>query len=77
MLELLIGPPAVPPRSDSHWLPLVGAAIVRGPLEGTWAPAYYYVLFKDPDGIRLEINHVPGRGVFADGAAFNPNEGYR
>jgi catechol 2,3-dioxygenase-like lactoylglutathione lyase family enzyme len=54
----------------------MGAAIVRGPLEGTWAPGYYYVLFEDPDGIRLEINHVPGRGVFADGAAFNPNEGY-
>jgi hypothetical protein len=22
------------------------------------------VLFEDPDGIRLEINHVPGRGLF-------------
>jgi hypothetical protein len=22
------------------------------------------VLFEDPDGIRLELNHVPGRGVF-------------
>jgi hypothetical protein len=22
------------------------------------------VLFEDPDGVRLELNHVPGRGVF-------------
>jgi hypothetical protein len=49
---------------------------VRGPLEGTWAPGYYYVLFEDPDGIRLEINYVPGAGVFAEGAAFNSSEGY-
>ena len=55
----------------------MGATIVRGPLDGTWAPGYYYVLFEDPDGIRLEVNHVPGAGVLADGASFNPNEGYR
>jgi len=55
----------------------MGATIVRGPLEGTWAPGYYYVLFEDPDGIRLEIYYVPGAGVFAEGAAFNPGEGYR
>lgn len=54
----------------------VGAHIVRGPLEGTWAPKYYYVLFEDPDGIRLEVNYVPGAGVFAADAAFNPNDGY-
>jgi catechol 2,3-dioxygenase-like lactoylglutathione lyase family enzyme len=54
----------------------MGATIVRGPLEGTWAPGYYYVLFEDPDGIRLEVNHVPGTGVFADGVTFNPREGY-
>lgn len=42
-----------------------GAAIVRGPMEGDWAPGYYYVLFEDPDGIRLEVNFVPGKGVFA------------
>ena len=37
----------------------------------------YYVLFEDPDGIRLEVNHVPGKGVFADSAGFNPGEDYR
>ena len=54
----------------------IGATIVRGPLEGNWAPGYYYLLFEDPDGIRLELNHVPGAGVLAEGAAFNPSQGY-
>jgi hypothetical protein len=26
------------------------------------AKGYYSVLFEDPDGIRIEINHVPGKG---------------
>ena len=42
-----------------------GAAIVHPPEEGAWAPGYYSVLFEDPDGIRLEVNHVPGRGLLA------------
>ena len=54
----------------------MNATIVRGPQEGTWAPGYYYVLFEDPDGIRLEINFVPGAGVLADGIQFNPTTGY-
>jgi catechol 2,3-dioxygenase-like lactoylglutathione lyase family enzyme len=40
-----------------------GAAIVHGPEEGVWAPGYYSVLFEDPDGVRLEVNHVPGKGL--------------
>ena len=32
---------------------------------GAWAPGYYSVLFEDPDGIRLEVNHVPGKGLLA------------
>jgi len=40
------------------------ATIVHGPKEGPWAPGYYSVLFEDPDGIRLELNHVPGKGIF-------------
>ncbi|HUT49023.1 MAG TPA: VOC family protein [Alphaproteobacteria bacterium] len=43
----------------------MGAVIDRGPVEGDWAPGYYYVVFEDPDGIRLEVNHVPGKGVLA------------
>jgi len=45
----------------------MGAHIDRGPVEGDWAPGYYYVVFEDPDGIRLEVNHVPGKGVLAGG----------
>jgi catechol 2,3-dioxygenase-like lactoylglutathione lyase family enzyme len=52
------------------------ATIVRGPMEGPWAPGYYYVLFEDPDGIRLEVNFVPGAGLLAEGAQFNPASGY-
>ena len=54
----------------------IGTTIVRGPQEGSWAPGYYYVLFEDPDGIRLEVNFVPGAGLLAPGAAMNPAEGY-
>ena len=54
----------------------MNATIVRGPQDGTWAPGYYYVLFEDPDGIRLEVNFVPGAGVLADGIQFNPTTGY-
>ncbi len=52
------------------------ATIVRGPEEGTWAPGYYYVLFEDPDGIRLEVNFVPGAGLLTPNTSFNPSQGY-
>jgi catechol 2,3-dioxygenase-like lactoylglutathione lyase family enzyme len=50
----------------------MNATIVRGPAEDTWAPGYYSVLFEDPDGIRLEVNFVPGAGLLAEGAQFRP-----
>jgi catechol 2,3-dioxygenase-like lactoylglutathione lyase family enzyme len=40
----------------------LGAAIVHAPEDAAWAPGYYSVLFEDPDGIRLEVNYVPGKG---------------
>ena len=43
----------------------MGAHIVHGPQEDGWAPGYYSVLFEDPDGIRLEANFVPGKGLLA------------
>jgi len=43
----------------------IGAKIVHPPEDGPWAPGYYSVLFEDPDGIRLEINHVLGKGLLA------------
>jgi catechol 2,3-dioxygenase-like lactoylglutathione lyase family enzyme len=52
------------------------ALIIRGPLEGDWAPGYYYILFEDPDGIRLEVNHVPGEGVLDKNKEFNANKDY-
>lgn len=48
---------------EAHdFLKSIGAHIVHGPQEDFYAPGYYSVLFEDPDGVRLEINHVPGRG---------------
>jgi catechol 2,3-dioxygenase-like lactoylglutathione lyase family enzyme len=43
----------------------LGATIIHGPQEGAFAPGYYSVLFEDPDGIRIEVNFVPGKGHFA------------
>ena len=55
----------------------LGTTIVHGPEEGRWAPGYYSVLFEDPIGTRLEVNHVPGQGLLAPGAAFDPGGDYR
>jgi catechol 2,3-dioxygenase-like lactoylglutathione lyase family enzyme len=54
----------------------LGATIVRGPQAGDWAPGYYYVLFEDPDRIRVEICHVPGAGVLAQDTEFNSGTDY-
>lgn len=50
----------------------LGAKVVHPPEEGSWAPGYYSVLFEDPDGIRLEMNFVPGKGLLAGDAQFKP-----
>ena len=44
----------------------LGAEIVHPPEDGPWAPGYYSVLFEDPDGIRIEVNFVPGKGLLAE-----------
>ena len=44
----------------------LGATIVHPPQEDGFAPGYYSILFEDPDGIRIEVNHVPGRGHLKD-----------
>ena len=59
-----------------EFLQELGAKIIHPPEFGGWAPGYYSVLFEDPDGIRLEMNHVPGQGLLAEGVAINP-VGYR
>jgi len=43
------------------------AHIVHPPEESGFAPGYYSVLFEDPDGVRVEVNHVPGKGHFGPG----------
>jgi catechol 2,3-dioxygenase-like lactoylglutathione lyase family enzyme len=54
----------------------IGATMVRAPEEGPWAPGYYSLSFLDPAGIRHEVNHVPGKGVLAEGAAYEHAPGY-
>jgi len=48
------------------------ARIVHPPEDGQFAPGYYSVLFEDPDGIRVEVNHVPGKGHFGPGGRLGP-----
>lgn len=43
------------------------AKIIHGPEDGShFAPGYYSILFEDPDGIRVEVNYVPGKGHFGE-----------
>jgi len=43
----------------------LGARVIRRPEQGSWAPGYYSTLFEDPDGARLEMNYIPGKGLLA------------
>ena len=54
----------------------LGATIVRGPEERDWAKGYYYVLFEDPDGIRLEVNFIPGSGLLKKDEGFGSGDDY-
>jgi catechol 2,3-dioxygenase-like lactoylglutathione lyase family enzyme len=47
--------------------------VVHAPEVGPWVPGYYSVLFEDPDGIRLEVNYVPGKGVLDPKVQRDPN----
>ena len=44
----------------AEWLRAQGIEIETGPEEYWYQPGYYAVFFFDPDGIKLEIVHVPG-----------------
>lgn len=49
------------------------ATIIHPAEDGShFAPGYYSVLFEDPDGIRIEVNHVPGKGHFDSGGRLGP-----
>ena len=54
----------------------IKANIIRGPMNGNWVKGYYYIVFEDPDGIRLEVNYVPNKGIFEKNAKFNPSGDY-
>jgi catechol 2,3-dioxygenase-like lactoylglutathione lyase family enzyme len=43
------------------WLVEHGAEIESAPREYGYIPGYYAVFFSDPDGLKLEIVHVPER----------------
>lgn len=45
------------------WLRSRRAEIESGPKEYGYTPGYYAVFFYDPDGIKLEIVHVPGHAA--------------
>ncbi len=50
------------------------AQVVHVPEEGGhFAPGYYSVLFEDPDGIRVEVNYVPGKGHLGQGGRLGPD----
>jgi glyoxylase I family protein len=42
------------------WLRTQGVEIESEPQEYAYIPGYYAVFFYDPDGLKLEIVHVPG-----------------
>jgi glyoxylase I family protein len=43
----------------AQWLRDNGAPLESEPQEYTYLPGYYAVFFYDPDGMKLEILHVP------------------
>jgi catechol 2,3-dioxygenase-like lactoylglutathione lyase family enzyme len=43
----------------AEWLRRNGALLESDPQEYTYSPGYYAVFFYDPDGMKLEILHVP------------------
>ena len=50
------------------------AKVVHGPEDGShFAPGYYSILIEDPDGIRVEFNHVPGKGHFGAEGRLGPD----
>lgn len=45
------------------WLRASGALLESEPQEYSYSPGYYAVFFYDPDGLKLEIVHVPGQAA--------------
>jgi len=47
----------------AEWVASQGMEIESGPEEYWYSPGYYAVFFYDPDGMKLEIVHVPGHAA--------------
>jgi glyoxylase I family protein len=47
----------------AEWLRSIGAEIESEPQVYGYIPGYYAVFFYDPDGIKLEIVHIPGQAA--------------
>ena len=47
----------------AEWLGTQPVEIESGPEEYGYSPGYYAVFFYDPDGLKLEIVHVPDRAA--------------
>ncbi|MGH2921543.1 MAG: VOC family protein [Gaiellaceae bacterium] len=47
----------------AEWVIEQGMQIESGPEEYWYSPGYYAVFFYDPDGMKLEIVHVPGHAA--------------
>jgi glyoxylase I family protein len=45
------------------WVSAQGGEIESGPEEYWYSPGYYAVFFYDPDGLKLEIVHIPGHAA--------------
>ena len=45
------------------WVITQGVEVESGPEEYWYSPGYYAVFFYDPDGMKLEIVHVPGHAA--------------
>ncbi|HKT45480.1 MAG TPA: VOC family protein [Gaiellaceae bacterium] len=49
----------------AEWVRAAGAELESEPQEYGYMPGYYAVFFYDPDGLKLEILHVPDLGLAA------------
>jgi catechol 2,3-dioxygenase-like lactoylglutathione lyase family enzyme len=47
----------------AEWLRTHGALLESEPQEYTYSPGYYAVFFYDPDGLKLEILHLPAHAA--------------
>ena len=52
-------------RLHSTTLVGLGGKLIRPPSTNDWANGYYSILLEDPEGMHIEVNYIPGRGLLA------------